>query len=192
MVGTKQFAYIYCFHLTLTMEETFLNDTWSIYFHDPDNEDWSDSSYHLISTISTVQDFVHIYQLLHDSWSKGMFFIMREHIRPQWEDKHNKNGGCFSFKIMKNEVASYWFELGSKVLGETMTVDPYRNLHWDKICGISISPKRSFCILRLWISEQEYHDTGRYDFNAPTYTKIMFRAYSENKDFNCLVEQGKA
>lgn len=171
------------------MDETFLNDTWSIYFHDPEDDDWSDESYHLICTISTVEDFVHIHQLLQDVWSKGMFFIMREHIRPQWEDENNRYGGCFSFKIMKNEVSNYWFDLASKVLGETMTLGSYRH-KWDKICGISISPKRSFCILRLWMSQQDFNDPAQYDFNAPLYTKIMFRPYTDNKDFNCLAEQG--
>jgi hypothetical protein len=171
------------------MDDTFLNDTWCLYFHDPDNDDWGDDSYHAICTMSTSEDFVNVHQLLQDGWSKGMFFIMREHIRPQWEDENNRYGGCFSFKIMKHEVSSYWFELGSKVLGETMTSESHRH-KWDKICGMSISPKRSFCILRLWVSQQDYNDPAQYNFNAPPYTKIMFRPYSDNKDFNCLAEQG--
>ena len=162
--------------------ETFLNDTWSIYFHDPEEESWDDDSYHHICSVSTVEEFVHLHRHLKDAWSKGMFFIMREHIRPQWEDEHNRNGGCFSFKIMKEEVPAYWFELVSKVLGETMLNTEYRT-KWDNICGVSISPKRSFCILRLWLSHQDFSDPAQYDFNAPLYTKIMFRPYTYNKDF---------
>jgi hypothetical protein len=163
--------------------ESFLNDNWALYFHDPDEDNWSDDSYKLICTITTVEDFVHLHRLLRNDWMKGMFFIMREHIRPQWEDKHNRDGGCFSFKIMKDEVPNYWFECVSKVLGETMFMEPYRN-KWDKICGISISPKRSFCILRLWMAYQDYNDPAEYDFNPPNYTKIMYRPYAYNKDFN--------
>lgn len=162
--------------------ETFLNDTWSVYFHDPDDERWDDDSYQLLCSISTMEEFVHLHRPLKECWAKGMFFVMREHIRPQWEDPHNRDGGCFSFKIMKEEVPSYWFELVSKVLGETMLNPEYRD-QWDNICGVSISPKRSFCILRLWLSQQHFSDPAQYDFNAPLYTKIMFRPYTDNKDF---------
>ena len=45
-------------------EETdiFLNVTWSLYFHDPDNSNWGIESYILISTISSVHDWLKIFE----------------------------------------------------------------------------------------------------------------------------------
>jgi len=161
----------------------FLNDTWSLYFHDPEDEDWSEDSYKFVGNISTVEDFVAVQKTFDDMWSKGMFFIMREHIKPLWEDEHNRDGGCFSFKIMKNDVGKFWFTFAAMVVGENLLQPSHREQLWDKICGVSISPKRSFCILRVWISDKDYGDTKYYKIDVPSYTKIMFKSYSENKDF---------
>jgi len=60
------------------MDDTFLNDTWCLYFHDPDNDDWGDDSYHAICTMSTSEDFVNVHQLLQDGWSKGMLCRMND------------------------------------------------------------------------------------------------------------------
>ena len=72
----------------------------SIYFHDPYDMNWDANSYKFITTISSVEDFVNIYKAFEDLWLRGMFFIMREHIMPRWEDEHNINGGCLSFKVI--------------------------------------------------------------------------------------------
>ena len=157
-------------------EETdiFLNDTWSLYFHDPDNSNWGIESYILISTISSVHDWLKIFEHFKDEWHKGMFFLMREHIQPIWEDKHNSNGGCISFKIWKNELKDSWFELSSKILGETLLNKEYIN-NWENICGVSISPKRKFCIARIWLSNDTniYHEN--YNFNFPLYTSTLYK-----------------
>jgi hypothetical protein len=47
--------------------------------------------------------FIYIVTYKDQLYSRGMFFIMREHILPLWEDESNKNGGCFSYKIYKDK-----------------------------------------------------------------------------------------
>ena len=160
--------------------ESFLNDTWNLYFHDPDNQNWEMESYILLTSISTVEEYIMLFNSLKDVWHKGMFFLMREHIQPIWEDKHNKNGGCLSFKIWKNEVGTIWEELSYKLLGEVLLKD---KTHWQKICGISISPKRSYCIGRIWISDPCISDTYIYDIDLPSYSKILYKSHMENKDY---------
>jgi translation initiation factor 4E len=162
---------------------TFLNDTWSLYFHDPEDEDWSEKSYKHVATMSSVEDFIGVQKNFEDAWSKGMFFVMREHIKPLWEDEHNCNGGCISFKIMKNEVSKFWFLFSGMVVGENIMHGEHKHKLWDKVCGVSISPKRSFCILRVWISDKDYGGVQYYNIEPPSYTKIMFKSYCENKDF---------
>jgi hypothetical protein len=159
--------------------ETFLNDTWNLYFHDPNNENWEIESYILIARISTVQEWVSLFISMRDIWHKGMFFIMREHIQPIWEDEHNRKGGCLSYKLWKNEVTEAVFELGCKLLGETLTVKH----NWEKICGVSISPKRSYCIARIWISDCQCSDESLYTIHLPPQSKFLFKSHNENKDY---------
>jgi len=155
----------------------FFNDSWILYFHDPDNSNWDIDSYIQIATISNIEDWVQLYQPLKDYWNRGMFFIMREHILPIWEDEHNRAGGCVSFKLWKNEVAPYWFEVVSKTLGEILLKDVH---DWNSVCGISISPKRNYCISRIWVTDQSHGNTDLYNLTIPYYSKSMFKSHTEN------------
>lgn len=160
------------------MEENFLNDTWNLYFHDPDNQNWEIESYVPLTTISTVEEWIQLHNSLQSVWHKGMFFLMREHIQPIWEDKHNKDGGCLSIKVWKNEVADLWFELGSRLLGESLS-----DSRWQGICGISISPKRSYCIARIWVSDSGMSDTSLYNLMLPGYSKVLYKSHTDNRDY---------
>ena len=163
------------------MEDTrsplFFNDSWNLYFHDPDNSNWDIHSYILIATITNSEEWIQVYQQVKEFWNKGMFFLMREHIQPIWEDEQNRQGGCLSFKLWKNEVPTHWFELGSKALGESLlkTVED-----WTTICGVSISPKRNYCIARIWVSDQMHGDIDLYDLSIPNYSKLMFKSHVDN------------
>lgn len=155
----------------------FLNDSWTLWFHDPNNNEWDEKSYVELANVATLEELVQVCEAFSGLWNKGMFFIMREHIKPIWEDEHNANGGCFSYKIMKPEVAKAWFELTALATGETLIRATERADNWDKICGISISPKRSYCILRIWISDKAWRDTCHYTIKVPSYTTIMFKEH---------------
>ena len=64
----------------------------------------------------------------------------------------NKNGGCWSFKIPKGNILKYWTELSIYLLGENVTKK-------DRIInGISISPKKTFCIIKIWNNNKEKND----------------------------------
>lgn len=106
---------------------------------------------------------------------------MREHIQPLWEDPANKDGGCFSFKVNKPEAAQYWFKLGSRVLSDTLVKDFSK---FDRVSGISISPKRNYCILRIWVSTNEYNKIEYYNLDLPSYTQVMYKSHIDNNDFD--------
>jgi hypothetical protein len=165
------------------MEEDslFFNDCWNLFFHDPDDSQWTLNSYKNQTTISSALDWVQVYQAYNELWSKGMFFLMREHIQPLWEDPANKDGGCFSFKVNKPEAAQYWFKLGSRVLSDTLVKDFSK---FDRVSGISISPKRNYCILRIWVSTNEYNKIEYYNLDLPSYTQVMYKSHIDNNDFD--------
>lgn len=150
----------------------YLNDLWAIYFHDPFDHNWDISSYKLISTINSVEEFIEIYSLYEDMFYNGMFFLMREHITPRWEDDYNKNGGCFSFKISKFLMQDKLFELFSQALGETMGKTHTLSTN---INGISICPKRNYYIIRIWIKNSDYASYNNYNITVPKYSTIMYK-----------------
>lgn len=165
-------------------EEIFLNDIWTLYFHNPDSNDWSEASYNRICDISTIDDFIHVFKAYKELWALGNFFFMRGDVLPMWEDPANKEGGCMSFKIMKYDIDNIWFQILTRILGETFMTDKERNKHWNKITGISISPKRSYSICRIWLSDRSFGIPEFYDMKIiPSYTQVLFKEHTENKDF---------
>lgn len=160
--------------------ERFLNDCWALHFHDPDDTDWTDKSYKLIGNVSSVQDWQMANNSFSDLWQRGMFFVMREHIKPLWEDEHNKDGGCLSFKVNKPDAGFFWFKLTALALGETLTKDPENS---EKICGVSISPKRNYCILRIWTSTPEINSMDQFNLTVPEYTQVIYKSHKDNNDY---------
>jgi hypothetical protein len=157
-----------------------LEHSWKFYFHDPNNSNWDFNSYVLVETIETVNDWIHVFKAFRESWIKGMFFLMKEDIKPIWEDEYNKNGGCMSYKLSKNDVVDSWFELTGKMISDSLLKN---NSSSHKISGVSISPKRNYCIIRIWLSDNELNDPSLYDILIPSYTKIIYKSHTDNKDY---------
>ena len=158
----------------------FLDDTWALHFHDPDNNEWTKCSYKFVTTVTTPEEWVQTDLSFKDLWQKGMFFVMREHIQPLWEDPANTNGGCFSFKVNKPDAMEYWFEIIAKLVGNTLGKNEEVA---DNICGISISPKRNYCIMRIWIGSNVFNNIDMYDVTVPSYTQVMYKEHMANCDF---------
>lgn len=163
------------------MTDLILNQEWKLYFHDPNNSNWTIGSYIVLDSIKTVEEWVSIFKSFKNVWNKGMFFLMRQYVQPIWEDDLNKHGGCISFKLYKNEVADYWFELSAKVIGEVLLKN--KNPNWEKVNGISITSKRSYCVIRIWLADDVIKDVALYNFITPTYSKMIYKSHSDNKDY---------
>ena len=137
--------------MTSNSDDDFkLNDTWVLWYHDPNDVNWEIKSYKQVSTISTIGEFWDTYEFLENSViENSMFFIMRKGINPLWEDPQNVDGGCWSFKIQKGNIKKYWSELSIYLLGENITKKE------RLINGLSISPKKTFCIIKIWNSDKK-------------------------------------
>lgn len=185
-------------NLKITEEEIYLNDTWNIYFHDPFEKDWTTKSYILISPLSSINDFwININCLIYkgslekyntdefkiqdieEYLTRGMFFIMREHIFPCWDDAENINGGRLSIKILKEKTLSFWINICSKLLGETLLKKEYKK-HWNIVNGISISPKKQFCIVKIWIKDDVISDKNCFDLENEYYGDIIYESNIES------------
>ena len=129
---------------------------WVLWAHLPHDTDWSIASYKKIMTISYAEDMLMLYAQLPDILVKNcMLFLMREGIDPIWEDKRNRDGGCFSYKISNKNVLNVWKELSYILSGETISND---HKFVQNVNGITISPKKAFCIIKIWMFDCQYQD----------------------------------
>ena len=133
-----------------------LNNEWILWFHDPINNDWSFESYINIHTINTIEAFWEIFNNINKlNVENGMFFLMKNGIKPMWEDEQNRKGGCFSYKVNNKQIIQTWTKLVYKLVCENLACN-IKNT--TTINGITISPKRNFCIVKLWLKSCDLKD----------------------------------
>ena len=127
-----------------------LSDKWSFFAHLPHDTDWSLNSYKQIYTVETVEETIGILETMPDILVKNcMLFLMRQGVKPIWEDPKNRNGGCFSYKISNKSIFEAWKEICYALVGDNISKTPY---FVRSVTGITVSPKKNFCILKIWLS----------------------------------------
>ena len=127
-----------------------LTDRWTIWAHLPHNTDWSIDSYKNIYTLGTVEETIAVIETLSEILVKNcMLFIMKEGIKPTWEDPQNRNGGCFSYKVSNKNVFDVWKELSYLLVGGSISK---QSSFVACVTGITISPKKNFCIIKIWMT----------------------------------------
>jgi hypothetical protein len=133
-----------------------LSDKWVMWAHLPYDTNWSVSSYKRILGFNTLEDLVALVENTPDVVVKNcMLFLMRSHIKPVWEDPANVGGGCFSFKVANRNVTQAWKVLCYAVAGGSIAGSPEL---YGTVCGATISPKRAFCIVKVWLNGTKYQD----------------------------------
>ena len=138
------------------VQEHNLHDKWVLWAHLPHDTDWSLASYIKIMEVVTLENVISLMNSVPALMVKNcMLFFMRKGINPTWEDPKNNDGGCFSFKVSNKNVPNVWKHLSYVLTGETISND-YK--FQRKVTGITISPKKSFCILKIWMQSLEYQN----------------------------------
>jgi hypothetical protein len=123
-----------------------LPTTWVLWYHDPNNSDYSLRSYIKILEIKDTTDFWSVIEAISsEAWSSGMFFLMREGIRPLWDAPENDKGGAWSKKVDASETHSVFVDcmvhcLANKLLKSNNEV----------VAGVTLSPKGNFHIIKVW------------------------------------------
>lgn len=141
-----------------------LSEKWVVWAHLPHDTDWSMNSYISIMTVTYVEEIIALMHTLPDSLlSTCMFFCMKENVTPVWEDPANKQGGCFSYKITQS-IGDCWRNVTYSMVGKTLSRD---KVFQDTITGISISPKKKFCILKVWMSSCTFQDASKINYLKP-------------------------
>ena len=145
-----------------------LNDKWNLYYHLPDDKNWDISSYTIIlEDIHSAEEVISINEILPEPVIKScMLFLMRSHIKPIWEDPNNRSGGCFSYRVTNKLVPEVWKNLCYLSCGESLSAKCEFSKH---INGITISPKKNFCIIKIWLDTISFQDPVfiRHIINLP-------------------------
>lgn len=136
---------------------TPLQDIWNYYYHLPNDKNWNLDSYHYImERIDSLESLIGVNEMVTDNIIKNcMLFVMKRGITPMWEDTQNRNGGCFSYKVVNKVICQVWRKLVYLLCGNSLTIDPK---HGEMVNGITISPKKGFCIVKIWMKTCKYQD----------------------------------
>lgn len=142
-----------------------LKNKWVLWAHLPHDTDWSLNSYKAIYKLSTVEETIAISETLPEILVKNcMLFIMKDGINPIWEDKQNRDGGCFSYKVSNKNVSNVWKDLTYILVGESLsTNDAFVN----NVTGITISPKKNFCIIKIWMQSCDHQNPSQIIQSIP-------------------------
>ena len=139
-----------------------LNNTWTCWIHYQNDNIWTLDRYQSITKLTNLKDAILFIENLDENIiKKTMLFFMKDSILPLWESEDNINGGCFSYKISNINIVNIFKILLYKILGNTLSNN--ENI-LNNINGISISPKKNFCIVKIWMRNK--NDIIDYDFTS--------------------------
>lgn len=162
----------YMTHETIS-SESILNDKWCLWYHNPEDKNWKINSYDNIYTFNSIERFWKLHNSMKDGViNSGMFFLMRKGIFPIWEDKHNIHGGCWSYKIPKKNSHDAWIDLSVRLIAEQLCNNS------SSVNGISISPKKEFCVIKVWNQDSKKRDDATLLINDSEHFKNNPSKYS--------------
>ena len=156
-----------------------LHNTWTLYFHDFMDTNWNRESYEKLVSFRTVREFWTVLNIAKELLSMGMFFFMRDDIFPKWDDNDNKDMSYLSMKILKTNTGEFMEEILVMMLGSALFKD---RRHCDMINGISISPKKNFCICKIWIdsTEERFKSIELFDIPTKYHGDVIFNDFGDN------------
>ena len=153
-----------------------LSDKWVLWAHLPHNTDWSLRSYTNICELDTVEKVISLNRTLPEQLVQNcMLFLMKKGILPMWEDPKNLKGGCFSFKVTNKNIKNVWKSISYMLTGNSLS----KNKELVKtINGVTISPKKSFCILKIWMETITFQTVTELN-NVPelSFTGCIFKKH---------------
>ena len=152
-----------------------LNSNWTIWFHKSDENNWNFESYIKLATFNTIEEYAVIMNTFNENHPlNAMLFVMRDDIKPMWEADENKKGGCISFKIYRNKIYDAWTQLNNYLISENILKVKDDNL---KINGISISPKKTFSIIKIWFCDNTSDISKLNIMNSFKYEEAIYKEH---------------
>ena len=126
------------------MDNNFDN-SWNVWYHHI-KDNWEIDGYKKIYKIDNGIDFWKLY----NNWeslggiTSRHFFLMKNDIKPVWEDPINMKGGCWSFKIVDSMAAELWEDLSVLIVSNELVQN-------TEALGLSITLKKNnTCVVKIW------------------------------------------
>ena len=133
-----------------------LKHEWVLWYHPTSNPDWSIKSYTKVCDFKNIEDVIIILKLIPDYIiCNCYFFIMKKNIDPIIEHEKNRNGGYFKYRITNKYVYDTWKYLTYALTGGTISKN---KLFLEQVNGISISPKKNFCVIKIWMKRCDFQN----------------------------------
>ena len=143
-------------------DSTLLPQKFCLWYHDPNNNDYSLGSYIKILTFDDVAEFWSTVEAISaEAWNSGMFFLMREGFRPLWDAPENDKGGAWSKKVDAHETRDVFLDCMVHCIAEKILTRDN-----ESIVGVTLSPKGQFHIIKVWNTTATLSD--RKLLNAPS------------------------
>jgi hypothetical protein len=158
------------------MNEYKLENEWTFYIHLQHNSDWSLSSYHKIMKFNNLTDGILLNNQCDSELAKhSLYFVMKNDIEPIWESPDNIEGGVFSFRIPNKDIERVWKIVYYKLIGETLFKDEQIK---NSVSGISNSPKKTFCILKIWMKNKKYQSVDIFNLKNIDLSGGRFKSHA--------------
>ena len=151
----------------MSSETIKLPYVWVLWYHDPENKDYSIKGYIKVADFTTLHQFWSVIDTIpKEAWECGMYFFMRKGFTPLWEAPEHNNGGAWSKKIYAAQAHTSFVDLMVHCITNELLID-----RKETLAGISISPKGQFHIIKLWNSTTIVSDKKYLNSNL-TYFKV--------------------
>ena len=138
-----------------------LSHTYNMWFHKTNDRNWSSSSYTLLHSFSDLKGFWDFFQK-HPNPQTGMYFLMKDPVIPTWEDKHNQPGGCWSFKLDRNQAQETWMKIAMTLVGNILTIKPESMKY---INGISLTLRKHNSVIKVWQNDSKESEVKHHMIN---------------------------
>jgi hypothetical protein len=150
-----------------------LQDSWSLWNHSLDENDWGISGYKKICVFNTIEHFWGVFDNINIQTS--MIFLMKNNSLPLWESPENIDGGSWSFMVDKEHMSNTFYLLSSGILcNQLMTNLDDMNF----INGLSITPKFNSFIIKIWCSK--YIENFHVSFLGGIRESMIFKPHKKN------------
>jgi len=111
-------------------------------------------SYIKIALISDIATFWSVFEAISpEAWNSGMFFFMKEGVRPLWDAPENDKGGAWSKKVDAADTNNVFLDCMVHCLA-----GKFLKSNNEVISGVTLSPKGNFHIIKVWNSTTTVSD----------------------------------
>ena len=136
----------------------FLNSPWTVWIHKSDCNIWTEDSYTNIYVINSIGSFWRFFNNFHRlDKVTNQLFIMRNKVKPIWEDNIFRHGGMLSVKLntfsrqgrgdvdLMAMCSAAMCCISLLIMNETLIPNTMKEIH-----GISYTVKPSSVLIKIW------------------------------------------